>query len=390
MNQVEKGIASQFPAEHVVLNCNCLSFFMTYQGIDNCGLRLYEDIIEYVKHFADGSNGRDRISTISFIGYSMGGLICRYCIGLLEKNSFFNTVSPMHLITIATPHIGTRLKYRTFTGRAFNYIGSWLVNLYAGRSGKQIALLDGTISTEPLLLEMTQPGSFYMKGLKKFPHLYVYANASNDSTVPYCTSSLSYRNKWRNSGVTVQSSRDAPPKNSEYAFILETEKIRDDPDAALFAEKHTVKNYDWDILNLLLLIAVVLFGFPFLCVHIALLAIPMRLISLCYSVPEESKLCPRLHCDMSSPIDPDLCPWIILKNMRDELDIHRVTVKLPGVHTHGKIVCRFQPNEGGLSVIRHIAEQVLSLQILNNEKINASVLGEYITDINLNLSDQPE
>ena len=379
MLEVEKGVCEAY-ADHIVLNCKRLSIYTTFQGIDNCGWRLCENILEVVQDYKTESDGRDEISSISFIGYSLGGLICRYCVGLLQIRSFFDKVKPMHLITIATPHLGTRLRHRTLSGRVINFVGSWIVNLYAGRSGGQIALLDGDENTEPLLLEMTRLQSCFMQGLRKFPHLYVYANVSNDNTVPYCTSALSYKNNWKSMGSASQLSSG----EDKYSFILETKKIREDADVELYKDKHTSKQYEWSFCNLLLILGVLTLGLPFLIIHILLLALPLRLISLLYAFPDESNLCPRLHVEGNDRVDPDLCPWIILKNMREDLDIHRVAVMIPGAHTHGKIVCRFQPNRGGLEVIRHLVKEVLSLQSIQ-KTVADTALDEDVTDININM-----
>ena len=71
---------------------------------------------------------------LSLVGYSAGGLFVRYCVGLMEHEGFFSgsnetdsetetktdttpttpttttpynfTVTPLHLVTIATPHLG--------------------------------------------------------------------------------------------------------------------------------------------------------------------------------------------------------------------------------------------------------------------------------------------
>lgn len=66
-----------------------------------CGQRLAAEVQQVVaKH--------PSLTTISFIGHSMGGLIARYTIGLLAKPSTRTVAGlhPAHYISIASPHLG--------------------------------------------------------------------------------------------------------------------------------------------------------------------------------------------------------------------------------------------------------------------------------------------
>ena len=387
MGELERAICDQYP-NSVVLNCRKIGFFTTFQGIDCCGFRLFEDIIRFVDSFKDSSDNMGSITSISFVGYSLGGLICRYCIGLLENTSFFETVKPIHLITIATPHLGTRLNSRHLTGRVLNSLASLLVYVYAGRSGEQIVFLDGNHAQYPLLLEISLPSSCYMSGLRKFSHVYVYANARNDNTVPYCTASLSYNNKWK----VMDSSKVTSTVQNQYSFVLECKSIKFDKESEQYNDRHLNKQKEISCGSILMTVLVLIVGLPLLAVHVLFVAAPLRLISSCYSAPVSSKLCSRTVIDEENgEIDPDLCPWVVLKHLRENIDIHRVSVLIPGAHTHGKIICRFQPNEGGLDVIRHLLQEVLPLRpsgehIDNSSDTPVSGLGEDITDVNINIS----
>jgi len=45
------------------------------------------------------------------VGHSLGGLYLRYCIGLMEKNNFFQrfSVTPACFASVASPHLGFRI-----------------------------------------------------------------------------------------------------------------------------------------------------------------------------------------------------------------------------------------------------------------------------------------
>jgi len=93
--------------------------FRSYSGIRACAHRLKEEIEEEMDRL------EEVISHISFVGYSAGGLICRYCLGLLEDNGFFEKVIPVNFFLFASPNAGihrfptsphflTNLNYRVF------------------------------------------------------------------------------------------------------------------------------------------------------------------------------------------------------------------------------------------------------------------------------------
>ena len=54
--------------------------------------------------------GRDghKITRFSIVGYSLGGLVARYVVGLLYHKGLFNKMSPVNFTTFASPHLGVR------------------------------------------------------------------------------------------------------------------------------------------------------------------------------------------------------------------------------------------------------------------------------------------
>jgi esterase/lipase len=61
----------------VVLNSTCNARVLTYDGIDVCGARLAKFVQEAVEQ--QQQEGA-RVVKLSLIGYSLGGLICRYVV----------------------------------------------------------------------------------------------------------------------------------------------------------------------------------------------------------------------------------------------------------------------------------------------------------------------
>lgn len=129
-----------------------------------------------------------KITKISFVGYSLGGLLARYVIGLLEAHGWFDKLEPMNFTTFASPHVGVRTPLKGWKDKIFNTIGGRVIS----RSGRQLFLMDSFRDTDrPLLSVLADPNSIFMKGLKKFPRRTSYANIVNDLLVKFYTSGLS-------------------------------------------------------------------------------------------------------------------------------------------------------------------------------------------------------
>jgi hypothetical protein len=160
----------------------------TYDGIDVCGERLYSEVVAFV---GSQAAAQVRITRVSFIGYSAGGLFSRYCIGLMQMRGFFDEVTPVSFVTLACPHLGVRRGSNTTLSRVYNSIAAWAVY----RSGAQLTLADTHgAASECLLLAMARPDSVFVTGLRRFARLVAFANVTADRTVPFHTASLRRRN----------------------------------------------------------------------------------------------------------------------------------------------------------------------------------------------------
>ncbi|CAL1714629.1 unnamed protein product [Somion occarium] len=152
----------------------------TYDGIDWGGERVAEEIRAESKRLeAEGKT----VTRFSVTGYSLGGLIARYVIGILHQQQFFDKVTPVNFTTVATPHIGL-IRYPSFRSSLFAFLGPKLLS----RTGEQFYAVDQwSARGRPLLEVMADPERIFFQALSSFPHVTFYANAVNDITVPYMT-----------------------------------------------------------------------------------------------------------------------------------------------------------------------------------------------------------
>lgn len=140
---------------------------------------------ESLKESADAGQ---EIKKISVIGYSLGGLIARYAIGLLHSKGLFEKISPVNFTTFATPHLGVRTPRRGYFSNAFNVLGARTLST----SGRQLFLVDEFRDTgRPLLSVLADPESIFIRALTQFKHRSLYANVINDKTVAFFTAGIS-------------------------------------------------------------------------------------------------------------------------------------------------------------------------------------------------------
>lgn len=82
----------------------------TYDGVDTGGERVADEIEGKLEELAESGHN---ITKISVVGYSLGGLISRYAIGLLFRRGVFDKIQPIvrslpwaqhHLLTLPELH----------------------------------------------------------------------------------------------------------------------------------------------------------------------------------------------------------------------------------------------------------------------------------------------
>ncbi|KAG2132774.1 putative serine esterase-domain-containing protein [Suillus clintonianus] len=156
----------------------------TYDGIDWGGERVAEEIRQKT---ADLEKEGRKVTRFSVTGYSLGGLVARYVIGVLHQSKFFETVQPVNFNTLTTPHIGIPRFSSTFSS-----ISAFLGPKLLSRSGEQFFCVDKwSPRGRPLIEVLADPDRIFYQALLLFPNIRIYANAINDLTVPYVTSSIS-------------------------------------------------------------------------------------------------------------------------------------------------------------------------------------------------------
>ncbi|CAG8392911.1 unnamed protein product [Penicillium salamii] len=174
---------------------------------------------------ADTDDHAYQITSISFIGHSLGGLVQTYAIAYIQKHSpqFFDQIKPVNFIAMATPFLGLSNEnpmYVRFAldlglvGRTGQDLGlSWTAPKVRNGWGAMIAGR-GDAAKDP---SHPEPGSKPLlrilpcgpahKVLSKFQHRTVYSNVVNDGIVPLRTSCLLFLD-WRGLDRVEKARRD--------------------------------------------------------------------------------------------------------------------------------------------------------------------------------------
>lgn len=152
-----------------------------------------------------------KITKISFIGHSLGGLIQTYAVAYIQKHSpqFFDLIKPINFIALATPFLGLNHEnpmYVKFAldfglvGRTGQDLGlTWRAPTIArngwgaivsnlGENAHKKVMGEAQSESKPLL-RILPTGPAHI-ALKKFRNRTVYSNVVNDGIVPLRTSCL--------------------------------------------------------------------------------------------------------------------------------------------------------------------------------------------------------
>ncbi|KAI0206897.1 putative serine esterase-domain-containing protein [Astrocystis sublimbata] len=185
MNQVAKAIRDTYPEDQLhLLLAKRNSGYFTYDGIELGGERVCDEIEDEIE--AIHQNG-GHITKLSIVGYSLGGLVARYAIGLLYAKGVLDRVEPMNFTTFASPHLGVRAPLSGWYDHVWNNLGSRVLS----ESGRQLFIVDKFRDTgRPLLSILAEPDSIFVLGLKKFKRRTLYSNILNDRTVAHYTSMI--------------------------------------------------------------------------------------------------------------------------------------------------------------------------------------------------------
>ncbi|KAL4065904.1 putative serine esterase-domain-containing protein [Scleroderma yunnanense] len=172
----------------------------TYDGIDWGGERVSLEIMNEVSKYE--MQGK-KVNRFSVMGYSLGGLVARYVVGILHQNMFFETITPVNFNTIATPHIGIP-QFPT----AMSAISSYFGRNFLSRTGEQFFCADKwSLRGRPLVEVLGDPEYIFYHALILFKTIGIYANTINDRTVPYVTAAIELTDpfaEYRTNGVEIE------------------------------------------------------------------------------------------------------------------------------------------------------------------------------------------
>lgn len=183
-SQIEQEIVPKSDIQVVCYVTGSHSGFLTYDGIDVNGKRISDEIEAETARL---ELEKGKVVRFSMVGYSLGGLISRYSVGYLCAKGYFETRDPINFTTFCTPHVGVLNCGNSWGTRLYNFVSPYIL----AHTGAQFFLADGKSDRLPLLVWMSDPRSTFIKALKKFKHLSLYANVINDKRTAWYTASIS-------------------------------------------------------------------------------------------------------------------------------------------------------------------------------------------------------
>ncbi|KAF3047109.1 hypothetical protein E8E12_011282 [Didymella heteroderae] len=184
LKYLTNSIRERYPDLDVLVpKSNAGSF--TYDGAEVGGERVADEVEARLEELRKEGH---EIKKFSITGYSFGGLIARYAIGLLYHKGIFEQIEPVNFTTFATPHLGVRTPLRGYTSHVWNVLGARTLSA----SGRQLFGIDKFRDTgKPILAILADPDTIFIKALAQFKNRSLYANVVNDRTVTYYTAGIS-------------------------------------------------------------------------------------------------------------------------------------------------------------------------------------------------------
>ncbi|KAF3937728.1 hypothetical protein ABW19_dt0202934 [Dactylella cylindrospora] len=173
-----------------------------------------------------GEEARYKVTSISFIGHSLGGLVQTYAIAYIQAHdpNFFQEIQPVNFVALATPFLGLSnenpmyVKFALdfgFVGRTGQDLGlTWRAPNMATSAMSGFSLMPSNASVKSE--ESQAPGAKPLlrilpigpakEVLKMFRNRTVYANVVNDGVVPLRTSCLLFLD-WKGLGRVEKARR---------------------------------------------------------------------------------------------------------------------------------------------------------------------------------------
>lgn len=186
MASIAKALRATHPADKLYILCakrNSGSF--TYDGIELGGERV---CLEIQEELAAIERRGGSIKKLSVVGYSLGGLVARYAIGLLYAKGILDHLECMTFTAFASPFLGVRTPLHGWANHLWNVLGARTLSM----SGRQLFTIDKFRNTgRPLLAVLADRNSIFYKGLAKFQRRVLYSNITNDRSAVYYTTGIS-------------------------------------------------------------------------------------------------------------------------------------------------------------------------------------------------------
>ncbi|EXJ81640.1 hypothetical protein A1O1_07705 [Capronia coronata CBS 617.96] len=186
LNYLAQALRERYNEEELIVHaCRNNGSSLTYDGIEVGGERIAKEIEDILQEL-----GRDgyKITKFSIVGYSLGGLVARYAVGLLDSKGYFDKISPINFTTFATPHLGVRTPLTGYQNHLWNVLGARTLSA----SGRQLFMIDKFRNTDrPILSVLADPDSIFIHALARFQHRSLYANIVNDRSAVFYTTGIS-------------------------------------------------------------------------------------------------------------------------------------------------------------------------------------------------------
>ncbi|KAK4225323.1 putative lipase [Podospora fimiseda] len=184
MHNIAKELRAKHQSKIHILVTERNSGSYTYDGIETGGERVCHEIEdELAKIKASGGN----ITKISIAGYSLGGLVARYAVGLLYAKGDLDNLECVNFCAFASPFLGVRSPRKGRLTQIWNMLGARTLC----RAGRQLFGIDKFRDTgKPLVAVLADPNSIFMSGLAKFQRRSLYANIINDRSAVYYTTAI--------------------------------------------------------------------------------------------------------------------------------------------------------------------------------------------------------
>jgi len=182
---LEKSILERDSKHRVVVFRPSVNEGRSTDGISRGGSRVAEAVKAFCPKFPS-------LESISFVGFSLGGLYVRYAIFLLmdhcaPERSLICGLKPENILLVASPNLGVsgfgpfRYFPRVLQVAIVNLLGDTIRELFLVDRKK----FDGLV---PLLWAMTDES--FISAIAKFRRRYLFANVRFDVEVPYGTAAM--------------------------------------------------------------------------------------------------------------------------------------------------------------------------------------------------------